>query len=285
MSLWINGEWRPGRGPGFSKQDPVNLKVVWQGEAADAGQVAEAVAAARQAFPSWARLPFAARQAIVEKFAALLEASKAELTAVIGAETGKPRWEAAGEVTAMINKVAISVKAYHVRTGEQHSDLPDGAATLRATYWSNVNEVIAVKPTPGTLFEMEGVVDVYRDRPQLKVESGYKIKLVDDVPASAPAVDVSQAVPVSAITAADLGQARVVKGTLGAPRALRGGVSYALTDDTGTIDLVLWESIIPAEVLNALGEGVQVAAAGEVKEYEGKLQITAASGYSAMVIP
>ncbi|MGF0955123.1 hypothetical protein ACP3UP_30580, partial [Klebsiella pneumoniae] len=23
MSLWINGEWRPGRGPGFSKQDPV----------------------------------------------------------------------------------------------------------------------------------------------------------------------------------------------------------------------------------------------------------------------
>ncbi|MFH7127691.1 aldehyde dehydrogenase family protein [Klebsiella pneumoniae] len=48
----------------------VNLKVVWQGEAADAGQVAEAVAAARQAFPSWARLPFAARQAIIEKFAA-----------------------------------------------------------------------------------------------------------------------------------------------------------------------------------------------------------------------
>ena len=82
MSLWINGEWRPGRGPGFSKQDPVNLKVVWQGEAADAGQVAEAVAAARQAFPSWARLPFAARQVIVEKFAALLEASKAELTAI-----------------------------------------------------------------------------------------------------------------------------------------------------------------------------------------------------------
>ena len=131
MSLWINGEWRPGRGPGFSKQDPVNLKVVWQGEAADAGQVAEAVAAARQAFPAWARLPFADRQAIVEKFASLLEASKAELTAIIGAETGKPRWEAAGEVTAMINKVAISVKAYHVRTGEQHSDLPDGAATLR----------------------------------------------------------------------------------------------------------------------------------------------------------
>jgi hypothetical protein len=31
----------------------------------------------------------------------------------------------------MINKIAISVKAYHARTGEQHSELPDGAATLR----------------------------------------------------------------------------------------------------------------------------------------------------------
>ena len=154
--------------------------------------------------------------------------------------------------------------------------LSDGGAKLRATYWSNADAVIAVKPTPGALFEMEGVVDVYQDRPQLQVESGYKVKLVDDTPASAPAVDVSQA---------ELGQTRTVRGTLGAPRALRGGVTYALTDDTGTIDLVLWESIIPAEVLDALGEGAQVAATGEVKEYEGKLQITAAAGHSAMVIP
>ena len=163
--------------------------------------------------------------------------------------------------------------------------LRDGDATLRATYWSNADAVISVKPSPGALFELEGVVEVYKDRPQLQVESGYKVKLVDDTPASAPAVDVSKAVPVSAITAAELGQSRVVKGTLGAPHALRGGVSYALTDGTGTIDLVLWESVVPAEVLDALAEGVQVAAAGEVKEYEGKLQITAASGYSAMVIP
>jgi acyl-CoA reductase-like NAD-dependent aldehyde dehydrogenase len=34
-----------------------------------------------------------------EKFAALLEANKTELTAVIAAETGKPRWEAVTEVS------------------------------------------------------------------------------------------------------------------------------------------------------------------------------------------
>ncbi len=163
--------------------------------------------------------------------------------------------------------------------------LRDGDATLRATYWSNADAVIPVKPTPGALFEMEGVVEVYKDQPQLQVESGYKVKLVDDTPASAPAVDMSKAVPVASITAAEIGQTRVVKGVLGAPRALRGGVAYALTDDTGTIDLILWESIVPAEVLNALGEGASVAATGDVGEYEGKLQIKAAAGYSAMVIP
>ena len=163
--------------------------------------------------------------------------------------------------------------------------LQDGGASLRATYWSNVNAVIAVQPTPGALFELEGVVEVYKDRPQLKVASGYKVKLVDDTPASAPAVDVAQAVAVSSITAAEKGQTRVVQGTLGAPRALRGGVAYALTDDSGTIDLILWESIIPVEVLDALGEGTKVAAVGEIGEYEGKLQIKAAAGHSAMVIP
>ena len=163
--------------------------------------------------------------------------------------------------------------------------LRDGDASLRATYWPSVDAVIPVKPTPGALFELEGVVEVYRDRPQLKVESGYKVKLVDDTPASVPAVDLSKAVPVSSVSAADLGQTRTVQGTLGAPRALRGGVAYALTDGSGTIDLVLWESIIPVEVLGSLEEGAKVAAIGEVKEYEGKLQITAAAGHSAMVIP
>lgn len=65
------------------------------------------------------------------KFAALLEANKAELTRIIACETSKPRWEATTEVTAMINKIGISVKAYHARTGEQHTGMPDGAATLR----------------------------------------------------------------------------------------------------------------------------------------------------------
>lgn len=105
--------------------------MLWSGNDASAGQVEQACRAARRAFPAWAKRPFSERRALVEKFAALLEANKAELTRIIACETSKPRWEATTEVTAMINKIAISVKAYHTRTGEQHTEMPDGAATLR----------------------------------------------------------------------------------------------------------------------------------------------------------
>lgn len=131
MTLWINGDWITGQGEHRIKTNPVTGDVLWQGNDADATQVIQANRAARAAFPGWAKRAFNERQAVVEKFAALLESNKAELTTIIARETGKPRWEAVTEVTAMINKIAISVKAYHTRTGEQHSELPDGAATLR----------------------------------------------------------------------------------------------------------------------------------------------------------
>lgn len=127
MTHFINGEWQPGSAGTLSKHNPVSGEILWQGNAASAAQVAAACEAARAAFPAWARLPFATRQARVEDFARLLERDKTELAAIIARETGKPRWETLTEVQAMINKVAISIKAYHTRTGEQ----AEGESSLR----------------------------------------------------------------------------------------------------------------------------------------------------------
>jgi len=131
MSNYINGIWGNGQGETLLKHNPVSGSLLWQGMAADEEQVAQACRAARTAFAGWAKRSFAERQVIVERYATLLEANKERLTEVIAAETSKPRWEAATEVTAMINKIAISVKAWHTRTGETHTSMPDGAATLR----------------------------------------------------------------------------------------------------------------------------------------------------------
>lgn len=127
MTHFINGQWVTGGADALNKHNPVTGETLWQGKAASGAQVAEVCEAARAAFPLWARKPFAERQALVEGFARLLEKHKTALAETIAQETGKPRWETLTEVQAMINKIAISIKAYHSRTGEQI----DGESSLR----------------------------------------------------------------------------------------------------------------------------------------------------------
>ncbi len=127
MTHCINGQWLTGSGESFTKCDPVSGELLWQGKAASHSQISAACEAARAAFPDWARRPFSERQTMAEKFAALLEKNRDSLTVTLAQETGKPRWEAVSEIQAMINKIAISVEAYHTRSGEKNQ----GESSLR----------------------------------------------------------------------------------------------------------------------------------------------------------
>ncbi|MEQ6916348.1 succinylglutamate-semialdehyde dehydrogenase [Halomonas aquatica] len=129
--LLIRGTWHEGEGEAFSKHDPVSGEHLWEGRAAADAQVGAAVAAAREAFPAWARTPFAERQALVERFREVLEQHREDLATAIAHETGKPLWEARTEIGAMIGKVAISIRAYQERTGERSRDLGEATAVLR----------------------------------------------------------------------------------------------------------------------------------------------------------
>jgi succinylglutamic semialdehyde dehydrogenase len=128
---FINGQWQVGLGHPFASKNPVTQQIVWQGNAATAEEVDSAVRAARAAFKAWRALGFAGREAIVRRFAELLNEHKAALADLIGLETGKPRWESLTEVQTMIGKVDISVKSYHERTGEKESTMGDAQAVLR----------------------------------------------------------------------------------------------------------------------------------------------------------
>ena len=130
-ALYIAGIWQDGQGEAFESLNPVTQQVLWTGRGADAGQVEAAVKAAREAFPAWARRSFEERLSVLEAFAASLKNHADELARCIGAETGKPLWESATEVTSMINKVAISVQSYRERTGEKSGPLGDATAVLR----------------------------------------------------------------------------------------------------------------------------------------------------------
>ncbi|MFV0887965.1 succinylglutamate-semialdehyde dehydrogenase [Metapseudomonas otitidis] len=128
---YIAGAWQVGQGEAFDSLNPVTQASVWSGQGASAEQVEAAVAAARAAFPAWARLSLDARIAVLERFAATLKTRADELARCIGEETGKPLWESATEVTSMVNKVAISIQSYRERTGEKSGPLADATAVLR----------------------------------------------------------------------------------------------------------------------------------------------------------
>lgn len=130
-NLWIDGNWVQGQGRSWNTSNPVSQQLVWEGNEATAQQVELACVAARQAFPQWATMSLTDRIAIIERFAVLLEQNKEALAKIISQETSKPLWETLTEVQSMVAKVAISIRAYHQRTGESITEMADGAASLR----------------------------------------------------------------------------------------------------------------------------------------------------------
>ena len=129
--LYINGEWLTGQGELFYSLNPASGEPVWEGEAANAEQVDAAVSAARLAANQWAFVGFDARCAIARAYAKLLDEHKETLGRTIAEETGKPYWESLTEVTAMVNKIEISINAAIERTGQKVSDVPGAKAVLR----------------------------------------------------------------------------------------------------------------------------------------------------------
>ncbi|WP_299687319.1 succinylglutamate-semialdehyde dehydrogenase [uncultured Vibrio sp.] len=131
MTQWIAGQWVAGQGDTMTSVSPYNNEVVWQGDSATPAQVESAVAAAREAFLIWKKLSFAEREAIVLNFAEKVKENSEQIAQIIAKETGKPIWETRTEAGAMAGKIAISIRAYHERTGEASREAAGNQIVLR----------------------------------------------------------------------------------------------------------------------------------------------------------
>ncbi|MGH8442265.1 MAG: succinylglutamate-semialdehyde dehydrogenase [Nevskiaceae bacterium] len=129
--LFIDGRWAAGTGAAFTSRDPATGETLWSGNAAAPADVDRAFAAARRASESWSALPSAEIEAVVRRFAGEVEKSKEALAEAIARETGKPLWDTRTEVTAMVNKIDISVRAFQARTGATETPGPAGTHAVR----------------------------------------------------------------------------------------------------------------------------------------------------------
>lgn len=127
---FINNQWVLGEGREFFSFNPVNDHILWRGNSASAKQVENAIMAARDAFPEWSLLSAKSRFGYIERFTKLIQKNKDELAELISLENGKPLWDAATEVAAMMGKARISFQAYEQRTGSYTKTVAQGQLTV-----------------------------------------------------------------------------------------------------------------------------------------------------------
>lgn len=131
MTQWIAGEWLAGQGEAMLSLSPYNNETIWQGDSATPAQVEAAVTAARVGFIEWKKRPFVEREQYVLAFAEKVKQRSEELAQIIAKETGKPLWETRTEAAAVAGKIAISIRAYHDRTGENTREAAGNQLVLR----------------------------------------------------------------------------------------------------------------------------------------------------------
>jgi succinylglutamic semialdehyde dehydrogenase len=119
---YIDAQWVESDGPLIHSENPATGELLWSAKSATNQAVEAAVKAAGAAFIDWRLIDFGQREAIVGRFKDILQQRQEELSLAIHEETGKPLWESKTELGAMIGKVALSIAAYHARTGSSHNE-------------------------------------------------------------------------------------------------------------------------------------------------------------------
>ena len=129
--VFINGAWRAGRGAPLISTNPATGAPVFEGASAAPEDAADAVAAARRAYPDWADRPLDDRIAVVKRYQEILKAKAEPMARAISEETGKPLWETRTELASMAGKVDISIRAVQERAGTREAAMAFGRAVLR----------------------------------------------------------------------------------------------------------------------------------------------------------
>jgi malonate-semialdehyde dehydrogenase (acetylating) / methylmalonate-semialdehyde dehydrogenase len=124
---WIGGKLAPGQsGRRADVFNPATGQVSGRVALASTGEVAQAVAAAKAAFPRWADTPPVRRARVLFKFLELLNKHRDELAHLVTAEHGKVFTDAQGEVTRGIEVVEFACGIPQLLKGDYTEQVSTG---------------------------------------------------------------------------------------------------------------------------------------------------------------
>jgi len=214
-----------------------------------------------------------------------------KMTAGPGAPTGRAREVSIADITADLEGEVVRVKGRVAEVNPPKEEkaphevmLEDGGSKIRVVYWDTVaRNLKANKPMVGALISVRGMVGVYEEQLQLKVNHSDQISLVDVLPES-KAKPAGGDAAIADIKKSDEGKVFTVRGKLGEPRSVRGGVIYPLSEGAATISMVLWDRNVPGDARDQLTSGCSVIVSGEIKVFKDELEIVPASAQALQVV-
>jgi len=164
-SAWlrIHDQDLVGDGLGLISRNPADGSVVHQGFQGSAAQASLAVAAAAAAQSGWESTPWETRVAVVRRFADRVANSRHGLADLISREVGKLPSDAAGEVSAVIAKVEVSIEAHLRRRASEDEEMPPISANpppAQRVGQTTQSEPVAIAVTAQTRFRAIGPVVV-----------------------------------------------------------------------------------------------------------------------------
>ena len=119
----------------------------------------------------------------------------------------------------------------------------------------------------GTPVRARAAVKLWKDKVDLQLKKGSDLQRV-------AAKKRRASVPVATAAAGKIGDWVTVVGALSEPTDLDGkGTAYRLTDDSGSIQVVFWNSTVPPDLQKKAAAAARASVNGKVKEYQGKRQV------------
>jgi len=115
----------------FSSLDPATGQPTWTGRTAGSAEVSDAINRARGALEQWADLPSDQRADFLHRFGEQVKARRDDLIEAICRSTGKPKWESATEVDAVVGKIALTIEAHRERRQEVSREVGGASAVTR----------------------------------------------------------------------------------------------------------------------------------------------------------
>ena len=168
-----------------------------------------------------------------------------------------------GTVVAIQEPAADSKRPYVVT-------LTNGVEGVDLKVWPDqVLQIPDAASLTGTPVRVKAAVKLWKDQVDLQLKRGEDLQR-----AVRPAQKRRAPVPVATAAAEKLGSWVTVVGALSEPADLDGkGTSYRLTDDSGSIQVVFWNSTVPPDLQKKAAAAARASVNGKVREYQGTRQV------------